>query len=275
MNELMSYKEVLMASLQTFAQQAMVTLSSILGVIVLLLVGWWVARTAAFLCNKLLALVKFDQFAERVKVGDMLKRANVSLSAAQLLSKTLYWIVLLLFVVTATDKLGWSIVSEQIGKLISFIPTLISGIVLFVLGSFIAGFIRDILTAATSSIGMGAGRLVSNFVFYFMMAIVTLTTLNQIGIDTTIITSNVVMIMGAILLSASISYGFASRDILSNMLAAFFSRKTFSVGQTIRLDDIQGVIIKIDTIAITLQTDADQVVIPTKDLISNRIHIID
>ncbi len=274
MHEIMSYKEVLMSSLQTFAQQAMGTLSTVLGAIILLLIGWWVARTLAYLCNKLLQLVKFDQFAERVKMGDMLKKANVTLSPSNLLSRTLYWVVILLFVVTATDKLGWSIVSEQIGKLIAFLPTLLSGMVLFILGSFIAGFIRDILAAATSSMGISAGRLVSGFVFYFLMAIVTLTTLNQIGIDTTIITSNVVMIVGAILLSASISYGFASRDIMSNMLASFFSRKTFIVGQTIRLDDIQGVIVKTDTIAITVQTDTDLVVIPTKDLISNRVHII-
>jgi hypothetical protein len=275
MNEIVSYKELLMSSLQTFAQQAMQSLSAIFGVLVLLIIGWWVARTVAFLCRKLLNMLKFDQFAERVKANDMLKKANISQSPTTLLSQLLYWIILLLFIVTATDKLGWSIVSEQISKLISFIPTLLSGLILFILGSFIAGFIRDILNATTASIGMGAGRLVSNFVFYFLMAIITLTVLNQIGIDTSIITSNVVMFMGAILLSASISYGFASREILSNMLAAFFNRKTFTIGQTIRIGDVQGVIIKMDTLSITLQTNTDKVVIPSKDLISTQIHIID
>ncbi|MBK8472663.1 MAG: hypothetical protein IPL33_11140 [Sphingobacteriales bacterium] len=76
MHEIMSYKEVLMSSLQTFAQQAMGTLSTVLGAIILLLIGWWVARTLAYLCNKLLQLVKFDQFAERVKMGDMLKKSK-------------------------------------------------------------------------------------------------------------------------------------------------------------------------------------------------------
>lgn len=275
MNEIISYKDVLLASLQAFSQQAIGAIYAIIGVLLLLLVGWWVARSIAFLSNKLLTVVKFDQFAGRFKIDDMLKKANIDISPTSLLSTMLYWIVMLLFIVTATDKLGWTIVSEQISKLISFIPTLLSAFVLFILGSFIAGFIRDILTAATASFGMTTGRLVSSFVFYFLMAIVTLTALNQIGIDTTIITSNVVMFIGAVLLSGSISYGFASREVMSNMLAAFFNRKTFTVGQTIRIDDIQGVIVKIDTLSITLQTNTDKVIIPSKDLLNNRVHVIE
>ena len=66
---------------------------------------------------------------------------------------------------------------------------------------------------------MNGGKIISGFVFYFLVVIITITALDQIGIDTSIITSNVVLILGAILLAASISYGIASKTILSNMLA--------------------------------------------------------
>jgi len=206
----------------------------------------------------------------------MMDKASIQMTPSALIAKFIYWIILLLFFIITTNFLGWTVISEKLNEFISFLPTLLSGMVLFILGYYITSFLRDIILAATSSLGIGGGRMIAGFVFYFFLIIVTITALDQIGINTNIITSNVVMILGAILGAAAISYGFASRDILANILAAFFSRKTFQEGQTIRVDDVQGEIIQVDSISVTLETHTgDKVVVPTKELISKKIYIIE
>lgn len=273
--QISTFKEVFMASSSAFLEKFMSSLSTIIGAVFLMLVGWLAARLFAYILTRLLRVINFDTLANRIKVDELLAKANITLTPSEIIGKFIYWIILLFAFVMVTETLGWNVVSEQISELINFLPTLFSGIVLFVIGIYIASFLRDIIAATTGSLGIGAGKAISGFVFYFLMVIVTLTSLDQIGIDTTIITSNVVLIIGAVLLAASISYGIASKDILSNMLASFFSRKTFLIGQTIRIDDIQGTIIQIDSISLIVQTKEDKIVIPTKDLIVNRIHIID
>ncbi|OWY24547.1 hypothetical protein C7N43_19550 [Sphingobacteriales bacterium UPWRP_1] len=273
MQDFVNIKGIMLSSLQAFGQSFMQAMPGILGALFLLISGWFIARLASLLFRKLLNLIKFDAIANRINANEMLGKANISLTPARIVSKFVYWIILLLFFVTATDTLGWTVVSEQISKLIGFLPTLLSGIVLFILGIYIATFFRDVLAAATSSLGVGGGKIISGFVFYFLMVIVTITALDQIGIDTTIITSNVVLILGAVLLSASISYGFASKQILANLLASFFSRKTFKVGQHIKIDDVEGEILQIDSITLTVQTPTDKVVMPTQELITRRVHI--
>ena len=105
--------------------------------------------------------------------------------------------------------------------------------------------------------------------------IVTLTALGQAGIDTTIISANLSLILGSILLSAAISYGFASRDVLANILASFFSRKTFAIGQVIELDDAKGKIIATSNISVTILTEQqEKIVIPAHQLITNKVKII-
>ncbi len=274
MSYLQWLQDYLSSLLQSFTENSLSSLTGILRAMLLLLVGWFVARSARFLVIKLLNLVKFNRFAERVKATEMLSKANLTLSPTNLVANFAYWIVLLLFVVTASDSLGWVTVSEQIGRLIAFIPTLLSGITLFIIGAYIAGFLRDVINATTASIGLTAGRLMGSVVYYFLMSIITLTALKQIGIDTSIITSNIVLIMGAVLLSASISYGLASKNILENILSALFSRRTFTVGQTIRIDNITGTIVKIDTIYIVIQTSTERVVIPTKEFTEKKVYII-
>ena len=120
---------------------------------------------------------------------------------------------------------------------------------------------------------MAAGRALSGFAFYFILLITSLTALDQIGIDTTIIRSNLVVIIGAVMLAASVSYGIASRDVLSNMLASYFSRRAFTLGQTIKVDDVEGMIIRMESTYVVLQTPTEQVVIPTRELITKKVHI--
>lgn len=72
-----------------------------------------------------------------------------------------------------------------------------------------------------------------------------------------------------------ISYGLASRDVLANILAGFFSRRTFKLGQIIQIDGITGKIIEQSNICVIIQVDMDEkVVIPSHELITKKVRII-
>jgi len=201
--------------------------------------------------------------------------SNVKASPSQLISKFFYWLILLLVITTASDALGWYVVSEQVSNLINFLPKLLLAIVFFAVGTFVATFLRDLIRSTTSSLGIGAGMIISNGVFYFLFIIITLTALEQAGMDTSLITSNLLLIIGAVLTAAAISYGFASREILSNILAAFFSRRTFKEGQTIEVDGVRGKIVEVTNISVTVKSgEKEKTVIPSHQLISRKVKII-
>lgn len=243
--------------------------------LLLFLVGWLIARSLSYVVNKLLVKVNFDAFANRVGVVKMLEKAESKLTASQLISKTVYWIIMMLFVVSVTDYIGLKVISEQLTQLINLLPKLFSGLILFFVGMAIVGFIRNILWAATGSLGISQGRLMGSLVYYFLMVMVTITALNQVGIDTSLITQNLSLIIGAVLVAGAISYGLASREALTNILALYFGRKTFKTGQLIEINHLRGRIVSIDGVYITLDTDTGQVVLPTRELMVNCIHIIE
>lgn len=246
------------------------SLPNFLLALTLLFVGWLAARFLSAMVIKLLRLVKISSLTKgKVAPPEILSKIPIP----DLIGNLVYFITLLFFIVTASDLLGWQVISNQVNILINFLPTLFSGIFLFAIGYYIANFVSDIIKATTLSIGMAAGRALSGFAFYFILLITSLTALDQIGIDTTIIRSNLVVIIGAVMLAASVSYGIASRDVLSNMLASYFSRRAFTLGQTIKVDDVEGMIIRMESTYVVLQTPTEQVVIPTRELITKKVHI--
>jgi hypothetical protein len=275
MNEVTTWTELLFESLTTFGKTLMAAIPGIIGAIFILLFGWLFAKIIATGIERLLKVIKFNKLAENVNVKDFLTKANITLSPSVLIGKFIYWLLLLLVFITAADALGWSAVSDEISKLLGYLPQLLAAIVFFIIGIYIASFIRDVIRGATQTLGISAGRVISSFIFYLLATMVTLTALSQAGIDTSIITSNLLLIIGSIMLSAAISYGFASRDVLSSILGSFFSRRNFAIGQTIEIDGQQGKIVKMTNISVTIQiNEKERLVIPASQLITKQIKII-
>ncbi len=272
--EINNISDLFSSSLQAFTQVFMSAMPKIVGAIFILLFGWLIAKFIAFAISKVLNMLKFNELASKANTQEMLQKANIKSTPVDLVGKFIYWIIMLLVWVMATDTLGLQVVSQEISKLISFLPTLLSAVILFIIGTAIATFIRDVTRAATSTLSIGAGKAISSIVFYFLMVIVTLTALEQASIDTSIITSNVTLILGAFMGGAALAYGLAARNVLSNMLGSFFNRRKFSKGQYIEVAGIKGRMIDMDNISITIQSDNEDIVIlPAKILLDEQIRV--
>lgn len=274
MEEVKSWSNIFYGSLSTVFSKVGEFVPSLLQLLLILLIGWIISRFASRFLIKFLTAIKFNDLATRFNVTEMLERANIKLSASELAGKLLYWLIWLLVLMSASDALGWKSISNEISGLIDFIPRLILALFFFVIGIYFATFIRDLIKGATSSIGIGAGKALSNLVYYFLFIIIALTALEQGGFDTNIITSNLMLILGTILLSAGISYGLASRDVLSNMLAGFYCRKNFSEGLLLEVNGVKGKVVARSSVSLTLRTsETEQVIIPLKSLLNSQVTV--
>ncbi|NNF01442.1 MAG: mechanosensitive ion channel [Bacteroidia bacterium] len=272
-NEINDYGNIVMNSLQTLLNDLMGALPKIIGALVVLLVGWIIAKILSGIVSKLLKAVKFDDVLKKAKIDEMLDKLNMDIDPIKILSKTVYYFLILVFIIAATDIIGWTMVSQEIGKLIAIIPKIVVALVIFGIGYSIANIIKDILTAVTSSLGASSGKVLTSVVYYFFMFIITVTALKQAGIDTSLITDNFILIIGTILIASGLAYGLAARDVMGNMLSSFMSKSKYEVGQYIILNDVSGEITEMDKMSITIDTGTELVVIPSKRLITETIRL--
>lgn len=274
MDNLISWTELFRDSLLTFGSKFMGALPKILGAVAIIIIGWIIARIIRGSAKKILKLLNVDALANKIKADELLQKANISKTPSEIIGQFLYWIVILLVIITASDALGWNAVTEEIGKLISWMPSLLSAIIFFIVGMYLAGFVRDIITGATGSLGISTGRIVSVVVYYVLAIIVSITALDQAGIDTTVLQSNLILILGSIMLAAAISYGWASRDILSNILATTFGKRTIKVNQVISFEGKKGTVVAINSTNFVLELeDHSKLVIPSSKLLNSTFTI--
>lgn len=272
---MLDLQETVANSLATLFEDFVKAIPLIIGALVILLVFWIIARVARGIVSRVLKGIKFDSLVEKVKLDVLFDKMGIKTKPSSIIGQMLYLMIMVVGLVAASDHMGWDVVSQEVSKLISLIPLILSGMVIFVIGFYVAGMIRDLLSSATESMGVGAGKILASAIYYFLLIVITLSTLEHIGVDISILSDNFQLIIGAIVIAGAISYGLASRDLLQNTLSTYYGRNTFEVGQRIRVDGTEGEIIEISNISVILSTGNGRLVVPSSVLTNSKVEILD
>ncbi|MFK7946297.1 MAG: mechanosensitive ion channel domain-containing protein [Saprospiraceae bacterium] len=239
----------------------------------ILIIGWFIARFLAKMIEKLLKAIKIDTIGDKINDIDILQNANVKILPSILVSRLIYYVLMLLVITAALEVVSLDELSKQVQKLIEYIPKLFSACLILIGGLIVANAIRSLLNAAFQSLNVASGKLISGFIFYFIFVSVLLSALPQANFEVEFLQDNLTIIIGGIVFAFAIGYGFASRNIMSNLLAALYSRNKFQIGDDVKIDGIRGTIIEMDSTSLTLETSDRRVVIPLNQLTTQRVEV--
>jgi small-conductance mechanosensitive channel len=179
----------------------------------------------------------------------------------------------LVLLIVAADIMKWNAVSSGTSNLVQYIPTLFSALALFVIGLYLANLVKNAVNRLFDSFDLNGAKIISNILFYIIAVIITVTALNQAGINTDLITNNLTIIFGAFLVTASLAFGLGSKEIISDLLKSFYARKNFEIGQKIKFKNVSGTIESIDNISMILKTEDGKIVVPIKDVVGNQVEV--
>jgi hypothetical protein len=275
MNQLEQWRQIILNSLTTLGEEIMRILPGILAAFLLLLVGWLLAKIFSRLITRLFRLLHFDKLASRINELKWMQKADYKIVPSKIIGKFVYWVILLLFIITATDTLGWSAVSQSFNQLITYLPQLFSAIIIFVVGFYLSNLIKDFIKTTLQSFEIASASVLGETAFYIIMIIVSITALEQAGVETALLTSNITLIIGSFLLAFAVAFAISSREVFKNILSSYYGRGNFHVGQYIKYDNIKGEITKIDRMHVTIKDGKTKHVIPTARLISEEFEIIE
>ncbi|AGA80753.1 mechanosensitive ion channel family protein [Echinicola vietnamensis] len=240
--------------------------------IVLLVMAWLIMRGLLFLIKKLLKLSKIDDLAENLSESDLFNHIKIKPSAIIMAFAKFFFV--LLIIIFGADFLQLHAVSDEISKFLGYIPQVFVAIILFVLGVYLSIVVKKFIRELLRSFGWSGASVISNIVSYIILIIVSITALSQAGINTHVITDNLSLVLGAFLACFALAIGLGSREVVLRILYSFYSKKNYQIGQVIKFDNIEGEILAIDNISITLKTDSGKMIVPIKDLVDTKVKIL-
>lgn len=250
-------------------------LPNIVGAILVLLIGWLVAKAVARIIKKVLGKVGIDKLAERLNEIEIVYKSNIKIVPSILLSKMVYYILMLIVVMAATDVLKMKAVSDLVNDLINYIPSLLTAILVLAIGVLVADTVKNAVQTACTSLAIPAGKVIASVVFYFLFINVLMMALSQAKLETGFIESNISIILAGVVGAFAIGYGFASRNIVASLLTSFYNKERIKIGDIIRIAGVEGRVTAIDSTSLTLHTHTGgEVVVPLHKLSSEMFEIV-
>ena len=123
--------------LRNGAEQLWQVIPAMLIAILILVAGYFVARTIEKWVDATLKRLNFNKVAEAGGLREAVDRTGSRMDPEHAVGKLLFWLMMLIVILLASAALGLESINEMFGIMISFIPTLISAIVIVILGMIV------------------------------------------------------------------------------------------------------------------------------------------
>ena len=247
---------------------------SILKALFVLLFGWLFIKLLLSLLKRALKAIKIDKFGEKLNDIEIIEGKKLNFNLTKIIISFIKCSLMLILIIVVSEMMGMTIISEEIGNLISYLPQLLSAAAIFVIGLFIANFVKKSIQSFFKSFELSGSKIISQLVFFILLAIISITALNQAGINTDIITNNLSLIFGAFLAAFALAIGLGAREVVADLLRTYYTRRTYEIGQRIKFSSVEGEIIAIDDISMTLKTTTGKLIIPIKDIVNSQVEIL-
>tara|TARA_R110002049_G_C9178388_1_gene563374 strand:+ start:2606 stop:3454 length:849 start_codon:yes stop_codon:yes gene_type:complete len=275
MEKISQWNEDVMHSLSTITTEIAQVIPNFLGAITVLVMGWLSTKLVVGIVKKALKLAKVDKLDDKINEIELFEGRKLNFNVIKIVAKFVKCVMYIMIVIMVTDILNLPMVSEEIKNLLRYLPKLFSALIIFTIGLLLANVVKKGIKSFFDSMELSGSKIISQIVFLLLIVFVSITALNQAGIDTDIITSNVIMILAAFLLAFALAFGFGAQKVVGDLLRTFYARKTYEIGQIIEFNNIKGEVEAIDNIAVTLKTKDGKLVIPIKDIVESQVKIQD
>jgi len=220
----MEQMNLVVDSLRSFWMELSASLPRILGAVLLLIVGWILARIVRKATVKLLKLLRLDVVAEKAGIEDFLLRGGVRYTAVTIVASLLYWFILFTVMLAVLNSLGLDAAAELFNKVILYIPNVIVAVLVLIFGALFAKFVQGVSYTYLNNIGLGGAQVMSSVAQYAILVFVASIALEQLAIGGQILVSAFQIAFGALCLALALAFGLGGREWAAHILEKIWKK---------------------------------------------------
>lgn len=272
MNE---WPEIVRMTFDNLANQTAEVLPRLLVSLVLVAVGVIIAYGAMRFVRAILRRVGLDRLADQTGFGRVLAGSGYENPASHLAGFVVFWAVLAVFLATAADALGLPQVSVIISNIISLLPPIALAALVLLIGFSMARTTRRSIEGVAERSRMVSARPLGAAAFYLVAALTTVVALSGLGVDFTIVTAVVSVILAAFGTGLAVMLGVGARDVARNTVDGVYVRRDVGVGDRIRIGDLEGRVTTVGQVTLTLEHEGRTWLVPYDRLLGSVVEILE
>lgn len=188
------------------------------GAAVIIIVGFFIGYLLQWAIENVLRAVGAQQFFEKIRLEEMLQRADLQKDTTGVIASFFKWIVYLIALVAATDVLQLTQLSQFLNNVLLYMPNVIASVVIVLLGATLAHFISKVVRGSVFAAEIGYGNALAALAKYAILVFTLLAVLIQLGVAVVLLQTVFTGFVAMLAIAGGLAFGLggqtAARDAI-------------------------------------------------------------
>jgi hypothetical protein len=190
---------------------------SILGALLILLVGVVIAKALEQFVVNVLKRARLDKLADQIQLTSVLAKGGIRQKVSEIIGALTYWVVMLAFITAGLNALNLPVAAGLVQEIVAFLPRVVEALLILILGVFAAGFLSSTVREAANNAGILQSHLLGQFVQTAIVVVATVAALKQVGIQ--FIDQVFLLFFASVSLAAGIAFGLGCKEIAGRWIS--------------------------------------------------------
>lgn len=248
--------QAISGSLETLLSRFAAFLPGLIAAVIIIVIGYYVSKLVRYAVATLLTKLDVDKLSVATGIDDQIRKIDDKASMSAALSHMVFWIIFLIFIVTAADSLGLTQLGQTMDQFLQFIPKVIVATLILLFGLAAANLIKSTVYKSAKAAGFDFARPLSKVTFALVVTLTLSLTIGQLDIETRLIDAVIIIVLAALGIGLAISLGLGSRSASENIIYSIYIADTVKVGDKVTTEQgISGEVAEIGAVGTTLRME--------------------
>jgi hypothetical protein len=190
--------------------------------VVILVVGWLLAKAFRLGVVKALRALNFHVLTEKAGIDNFLQQGGTEKDTTDLFGWLAYALVILASLLLASNGLGLDQVTELLGKVVLFLPRLLVALLVLIFGSYFARFVAGAVRGYCKRVAINDSELLARLAQYAILVFVVLLAIDHLDIGGGLIQQTFLILLAGVVFALALALGLGARDRAKGLVERWF-----------------------------------------------------
>jgi|GEM_PF-6974971 len=242
---------------------------ALIGALLLFLIGRIIAKMIAAFIRRVMNTDAVQSVSETLDLQSVLGFVGVKQSFGDVLGKIVYWIILLFFATSAFQVMGLDVIVTTLQDFITFLPNVFLAAVVMIIAMVVSRLAKSAVISSLKNLDVSFGGVLGTVAQVIVVYFGAIVAAEKLNFDVDVIATNASYVVIGVIAVAVFSLAWGMKNASSNLIASYYVKQLFKIGDTVELLGHRGIITDINNIAVILQTESGVRHIPNSLVLQN------